>query len=189
MSDIDPRLTLDHVEPITFSSFKVMERRQLELLVELPLLPACELLYDLNVSTIISSANCNQNADDDLPFITLNYDALSEENKRIADTQCKIIFSGGMVLASIVIEMPSDRSVLKIAQAALKVAEQFQHQSLSWAGLTREQIKEGVVNSGWIDPVLAGLTDVPLDERLAEFFLDPATGLYYGSQELLDKQR
>ncbi|HSX46186.1 MAG TPA: hypothetical protein VLG27_04280, partial [Candidatus Saccharimonadia bacterium] len=93
-----PRLVID-IEPI-YGHSVIGDREVLERFVELPLLAACQHLYDLNVRTIQSSANRNDILVDAPAWIVLDLEGLSTANLAYAEPQAVEIspFMDGDVL-------------------------------------------------------------------------------------------
>lgn len=77
-------MQLKDVEGIYCFSSILNHKSQIEKLVEPPLVDICKYLYDLNIPTTMSSANlfCGHKT----AFITIAYDLLSKENKKLIDT-------------------------------------------------------------------------------------------------------
>lgn len=74
-----------NIPPITESS-RVRTREDLARVVESPLLPAAQALYDLNIETTSSSANYQDvEGRERAARLIINFDSLSPENQQIAE--------------------------------------------------------------------------------------------------------
>jgi len=120
------------------ASLIVTTRAQLEIIVDKPLIKACQVLYDKNIRTTDTSANANDIGR--YAYITIDYDRLSKENKRIAEQLGKV-WQGKIKIITIRIPV-KDGNVLvsEIENKAIKIAENFKQQKMNWAStLTYEQ--------------------------------------------------
>ncbi|AKM82455.1 TPA: hypothetical protein DD449_05185 [Candidatus Berkelbacteria bacterium] len=78
--------TLSDVEPTAFcSSTIILNPEHLREVVEEPLIPACEILYQKNIETADSSANNKDIRSGGDARICINWDSLSEENRKIVE--------------------------------------------------------------------------------------------------------
>lgn len=189
----------------------VHTKEQLKEIVELPLLAACEELYEKNIRTIASSANKK-----DIEFgqanIMIDFDTLSEENKAIArkfaapekDTGH---WGGGQILL-LMIPVSASSTVKEISQQALAMAKQFKWQPAVWIPkrtpesftATIDQLKEGfyLESPEYDDPNSAAWKRLGYDydpekklfystEERKDWYYDPKTNAYYPSEELYKK--
>jgi len=127
--------TIKDVEPVPQGAGQwVRTRNDLERLVETPLLAACGQLYDKNVPTNASTANAN-NVALGQANISIDYDALSSENREIADKNFRVI-SHDDGIRSVQIDIPiegPDVSVDVLSRRASAAAEKFRYQPMDWA--------------------------------------------------------
>jgi|TARA_B100001964_G_scaffold244993_1_gene329258 hypothetical protein len=170
--------TIKDVEPVPQGAGQwVRTRNDLERLVETPLLAACGQLYDKNVPTNASTANAN-NVALGQANISIDYDALSSENREIADKNFRVI-SHDDGIRSVQIDIPiegPDVSVDVLSRRASAAAEKFRYQPMDWA--PRYTFDELVEEWG-IDP--EGLTPESFVDL--GYFFDVGKGVFYLSDE------
>ena len=83
------------IEAITESGAMVKTREDLVAFVEAPLLEACQVLYDKNIYSVMSSANKQDLSDDkSCAYILINGQQLSPENREIAENICRRMSDG-----------------------------------------------------------------------------------------------
>ena len=83
MKNIDRTKRINDIEPIEETSVSIEQKEDLDNFVEEPLLDPIRKLYDLNINTLMCSANkkdVGSNA-----YIDIEYDTLSEKNRRTLD--------------------------------------------------------------------------------------------------------
>lgn len=127
LSDETP---LGAIEPIEQGGIIVETREDLAGLVEEPLLEACQLLYDKNIKTIMSSANKKDLVTGKV-YIAIDFDSLSSKNKEIAKSFGEIFMMHGSIpKPAIKLEIPVDpnTTIGQIKVQAKKLFEKFQQQ-------------------------------------------------------------
>jgi hypothetical protein len=154
----------------------IWSRDQLKTLIEGPLLQACEELYDKNIRTISSSANRTDIKTGHV-YIIIDFDSLSEENKKIALHFDSPFEYGGSQAVKIIIPVSDKTTVDEISQEAIRISGAFQKQSASWIPkYTLEDLK-----------MIAGISadDKTYDEPSAwkDFYYDPKEQLFYDNEE------
>lgn len=172
MAQIPAGMTLDQVPSIRMHGVLISQRIFLDEVIELPLLAACQRFYDLNIRTVQSSACCDDWRLGEPAFIVLDLDKMSTENQGIARQCCLVDTTGPLagLIAKLEIPLPESGSVAELSLTALGLANRFQLQSLEWAGKTPDWLKEHA-------------------ESLEEWFQDPVSGLFYFSQEQVEKEQ
>jgi len=150
--------------------------------VEVPLLKACEQLYDKNIKTISSSAT-PRDVEAGKVNILIDYDSLSEENKNITKKIGEIWEVGGHKMAHLNIPVNSDSAVEEISMRALEIVEEFQKQKPTWfPKYTLDYLQKYQL----IDP------DITEKDNLSElenagFYYDPKEKVFYVSLEHRNK--
>lgn len=147
----------------------IRTRDDLPKIVELPLLPAAQLLYDLNIETVASSANKQDVGG--FATLTLNFDSLSSENQRIALELLgmpyrgrKSIITGEYGPRRIQIKIPivNNSTEQEIARKSVEIARKFKKQEMTWAPTFSPEEVAG---------------------REKEYYYDKDSGRYYLSKE------
>ena len=124
---------LRDIEPISFApGERVSSREELEELVEPPLLRACQMLFDKNVHTTVSSANKNNLINGRVSF-AVDYGSLSDDNKKIVDrlnAEYKATLEPGQLLrpGGFVMRVNTETTEPEIEAWSLSIAQQFQQQ-------------------------------------------------------------
>ncbi len=172
--------SINQIEPIGLSRGSLIKNREkLTEVVEAPLLGACKILYDKNIETTESTANSND-IKAGRAGIVINYDSLSEENKKIAQENCEISnHPDGHTAAEIKILINENSTVEEIGREAEEIANKFEKQKLIWSPtFTLEQIKNlyGIAQEEDYPP-----------EMFYQFYYDPQTQLFYVSEEHFHK--
>lgn len=80
--EIHDSTPIAEIVAIENGGLKPETREDLAELVEFPLLEACQELFDKNIQTVFSSANTKDVGG--FGYITIDFESLSEENKKIA---------------------------------------------------------------------------------------------------------
>jgi hypothetical protein len=135
---------LKDIKPIKESRGAIIKtREQLRELVEPPLLPACEALYDKNIQTLETTANSEVIKYGGKAGIVIKFDTLSEENKNIAKRLCQVEPSAdGYTVATIEVPVDENTSVAEIEEKTLHIANEFRKQPLTWTPkFTIEQLR------------------------------------------------
>lgn len=128
--DCTPPIRLSDV-PFIFSSSGslIPSRDRIPEYVEFPLVAACQLLFDLNIQTIESHANLKSNWGNGTPYILIDYENLSDENKRVAEMVGEV--SGVSPWRTCFLPIPCedlDTLVETLSQRALEIVRKFQQQ-------------------------------------------------------------
>lgn len=123
---------LNEVEPIEQGGVAVVARESLKDIVELPLLAACQELYDKNIQTSMTSAN-KKDIETGEAYITLVYDTLSDENKIVADSLAEMHEYRGKKYAKLIIPVTAQTTVAELGKRALEIASKFKKQPFTWA--------------------------------------------------------
>lgn len=132
IEDLNDSTPLSDIEPIEEGGVNVRAREDLRSCVELPLLEACELLFDKGVPTIFSSAN-RKDIGVGHAHIALDYEMLSPENKVIADKLGKEgIIHGSRPRKGIYLEIPvnAHSTLGEIKERGLALANEFEDQNI-----------------------------------------------------------
>ncbi len=109
----------------------IKTRDEIIKLVEPPLVPACEHFWDLNIRTLESSANANDVGS--YAGIAIDYDSLSDENKRIARESADLLEDyDGKPAINFKIPVTNETTLEEIKQRASAFAEGFKKQKASW---------------------------------------------------------
>lgn len=182
---------LSEIEPKTHAHENPESREDLVNFVEEPLLLACQLLYDKNVQTYMSSAN-KDSVHAGLVEFSINYDALSDRNKKVAEN---LIREGAAELLpaisvnpsrlQIEIAVNSETSWGEIEDASAKVAERFAPQRLMPEGYSPDFLM------GYLEATIE--EDIPGDTVTPEYFerhgyfYEPETGLFFKGQSDRDR--
>lgn len=99
--------------------------------VELPLVPACEHFWDLNVATLASSANVKDVNSE--AYVLIDYDSLSDENKKIAKESAEFVENyDGRHAINFKIPITNETTLEQVRQSANAFAERFKKQRASW---------------------------------------------------------
>jgi hypothetical protein len=161
----------------------IKNREQLATLIESPLLFACQELYDKNIMTLSSSAN-KENTE---VYITIDFDSLSEKNKVVAKSFGEVKFNveTNTNTVQIFISVKMDDAVENISAKAMDIAHKFEKQPLLWANkYTLDELRS--MYGYTLDDEEMGITDFANGE-LDSYFYDPASKLFYDSEELYKK--
>ncbi len=123
-TEIKDSTPISEILPIEESGgFSIRTRSDIETIVEYPLVEACQILYDKNIQTTYSSANKKDlEGENPKAFIAINYEMLSEENKRIAEGIGEV--SDGGIL-KIFIPMGATTTVGDIKKSAKDIVERL----------------------------------------------------------------
>lgn len=141
---ITDTLKIENINPLNRDKFDVglKNREDIKRIVELPLVEACEVFWDKNIKTVESSAN-KENIQSGHGWILLDWNSLSDENKKIAELQSgnlrKAHGGSETLFYDLEIPMSKDMLVKDISRTASDIANKFQKQKLTWAfGTTLE---------------------------------------------------
>lgn len=126
----DP-LPLSKIEPIEQGGIAVDDREDLKYFVEIPLLEACQKLFDKGIYTVFSSAN-KKDIEVGHAYITLDFDALSPANRKTALSLGKEgIIHGSVQKKGVYLEIPVNRdsTLGQIRRTALDIVGKFESQN------------------------------------------------------------
>ena len=149
--------------------------------VEDPLVVACEDLFDKNIQTLSSSANMS-NIKDGKAFIWIDFESLSEENKKIAKNLFELSEYNGA--PAVYVDIPINRwsLVSTVSKKARKLVDNFKMQSLTW--VPSYTLKELQLANGDAD---GNISDPEEWERDLGYYYDKESKRFYLSRELFEK--
>ncbi len=160
-------------------------KKDLRDLVELPLRKACERLYDLNVPCFSSSANTENVKFGKTVEVAIQYDKLSDNNKKIADALVRERYAKlgsahgeGHQFLTVIIPIMGNSTVRYAEKEAMKIVNRFEKQDLTWA--KRYTPDEFVKISGY--ETLKGLSPEDMAKQ-GDAFYDKNSGLIYMDKE------
>lgn len=117
----------------------ITKREQIKEIVEAPLVSACEVFWDKNIKTYESSAN-SQDIQRGNCYIRIDFDSLSEENKKIAEQYGEPYNDVGVQVLELVIPVTSSETVKEVSDKAVDLANTFHKQKPTWIeGTTLQQ--------------------------------------------------
>ncbi|MDP3994305.1 MAG: hypothetical protein Q8P91_00550 [bacterium] len=109
----------------------IATRDQIVGLVEQPLLDACVDMWDKNVRTLSTSAN-RKDIEAGEAYIIIDFDSLSEENKKAAQQLADPIDYDGVKAIKIPIPVSETTTTDEISQRAAEIAGTFKKQPATW---------------------------------------------------------
>jgi len=180
-------------------------KEQLKNIIELPLLSACEELYEKNINTLASSAN-QQDIERGEVYILIDFDTLSDENKKIslnyAESKQDDGHWGGGKTVRITIPVSESSTLNKISLKALEIVRAFRKQPATWIPTYKklpiklEDIRDifyGPKDPEYDDPTASGWQrnglnydpekKVFYDSKFKELYYDKNEDIYYLSEE------
>jgi hypothetical protein len=122
---------ISQVEPIEEPGVEIKNSRDLEKVVEYPLLEACQILRDKGINTVFSSAN-KKDIQMGYCHIAIEFDSLSPKNKEVAAEIGEhgnlhgSVNRGGIYLK---IPLNQDSTVGEIKQKAIELVSRFETQN------------------------------------------------------------
>ena len=130
------------------------DRDSISLYADEPCVEACQLLYDLNIQTYTSSGHVDGKANaEGEAYVGINYDTLSDENKRIA----KEMINNGIIdniannegrgqglTISLSVPINSDSLVGEVSDKLIQLASMFQQQDVLYGRKTIDEIKSSL---------------------------------------------
>lgn len=123
--------TVANVPAIIKSGVIFKTRDEIAKYVEVPLVRACEYLWDINIRTLQSSANLKDLENG--AYILIDYNSLSLENKEIAKlTSAKIEDYYGHPSLNFTIPITKDTTIEEISNKALDFVKMFKKQRAKW---------------------------------------------------------
>jgi len=187
----DPHDEWYEIERITNRRIMPVTRDDLLQVIEAPLRPAIGILYDKNIQTIGSSCNAVDLVRS--PWITLDAESLSAENKEVADayehTERVEVERSGLKMVGLKFPVGEKDTPRDIGRRATTLANKFFKQPFTWAPRwTLEQARSQFF-IGDIDLSNDGLSDEQVLEMLrsAGYFYDFDTGTLFASREQFRK--
>jgi hypothetical protein len=132
--------SLNEVLPIQKTrGLVITKREQIKEIVEGPLVSACEVFWDKNIKTYESSAN-SQDIQKGHCYIRIDFDSLSEENKKIAQQYSEPYNDVGVQVLELVIPVTGSETVNEVSDKAVELANTFHKQKATWIeGTTLQQ--------------------------------------------------
>jgi hypothetical protein len=181
-----------NIQPIQLSQGQeVRQMADLERFVEGPALPACQDLYDKNIKTI--SASANQKDANGLAYIDVDYDTLSDENKRIAAENGEIMtymigeaaqpIEDQPKAVKLAVPVTPEDTEETVASKLFELSERLQPQDLRWAPTYSLADLKKVYGYDSEEPV-------NLEDFVGEgYYYDPNSKLFHLSEELFRKSQ
>lgn len=197
MSNIDRTKRISDIEPIEEATATIEQKQDLDKYIEEPLLEPIRRLYDLNINTLMCSANkkdVGRNA-----YIDIEYDTLSEENKSTLDLLIanfpnkfqKGRMHGSKQINSIKILMPisSETTAGEVTDYFNNATQVLQIQDVSMGISNKEDLKYHVATIMGCKPEeVAGILDCSEDKLLEEcasiLGVSEHNGSYYTEEAL-----
>ncbi len=201
---ITDTLKIENINPLNRDKFNVaLQRREnIKRIVELPLVEACELFWDKNIQTVVSSAN-KENIQSGHGWILLDWESLSDENKQIAQSQngCVRKAHGGSETLFYDLEIPMSKDMLvkDISKNATELANKFQKQKLIWASGTTLEDRIAQIERMRQFPIYKNVDPKDWDRQITELkqpgvfeseckgYFDAKTQACWDSEELFKK--
>jgi len=154
----------------------ITTRDQIISFVEQPLLGACEDMWDKNVRTLSTSAN-QKDIEVGEAYIIIDFDSLSEENKKAAQQLAEPIDYDGMKAIKIPISVSETTTTDEISRKAAEIAGTFKRQPATWIPKYRlEYLKKAY----GIAPEETDYDDPSVWEG---YYYDPKEKVFYMSEE------
>ncbi|MSU75974.1 hypothetical protein EXS54_00640 [Patescibacteria group bacterium] len=111
----------------------VRTREYLSEIVELPLVDACEELYDKNIKTVMSSACGADVSGGRRAYVRIDYDSLSLANREIADAlDAKSSSHDGKRYVSFKMDVDEETTIRDVREWFGLLAGEFQQQPMNW---------------------------------------------------------
>ena len=125
----------------------------LKLIVDSPCLKACEYLYDCNIRTCNSSANCQDV--NSYGYITIDYKTLDDQNKQIYHQLVQKGFienqtlemKENMILVNLKVPITMDTDVEEFSNQMYKIAHCFQPQEILYGRFSEEEMNQIALQS------------------------------------------
>lgn len=138
----EKNIKLSDLQPIQKSrGAELLRREDLDNLIEKPLLSACQELYDKNIRTTGSSANYR-----DIKYgychIVIDFDTLSEENKKIGQSLGTVMFTDNTNSLEIKIPVTEESTFGDVQLAAEEIAHKFHKQKYSVIVYTLSELRK-----------------------------------------------
>ena len=185
---LNDKKRIKDVEPIEMGGV-FLTKDTIQNFVEEPCLDACKYLYDLNINTIMSSANKKDVGQ--FGYINIELDSLSLENKQIAleilenskDTVSLSTDHGGKPVKVLSIKTPiNDSSTIgDVKKSFMQVISKFKMQDVLYGRYSYEELVQMLEKSFG-----ENLVDIDLIKELGYCYCSDEY-VYYKSEELLNK--
>jgi len=147
--------TIADIKPIAEgSSDHFYKKSALGKYVEEPVLKACEILWEKNIKTVMSSANRNDIGR--FAYIDIDYRFLSEKNKRIVKKKrykfSKMHSSVPFLCAEISLKIQDSKiDIDYIKRYFVDRANEFEHQELKWGFVKADKFIKEKIDEGYLD--------------------------------------
>jgi hypothetical protein len=177
----------------------IKDRDAIKLMVDLPCLEACEYLFDCNILTTTSTANKND-ISSGCGDIGINYDSLSDENKKIYQmlVDRNIIkpygeheTGRGLIAHDFLINIPMDETTTceDFSKRLMEIVSLFQPQELTYGSFTRQDMEKMAQKSLERNPyvIIEEDGEVVKDGRFIEDFITPKYGDNIDINQLIDE--
>jgi len=169
---------IPEIEPIQESRGSMIKTRdQLKELVEAPLLGACEELYDKNIRTLSTSANKKDIESNQPGYIILDFNSLSEENKKIAEQLGELKHEDNSDQIFIEIPLDQNTTIEEIKKLSADIVDKFKKQPMTWAPTyTLEDLREIYRDK-----------EAQVEDFADGYYYDPEKKIFYLSEEHFKK--
>ena len=116
----------------------IKTRSEIEQFVEEPIIKPCQIFYDKNIKTIMSSANKDNIGSE--AWIEIDYDTLSSHNKKIAEWLGKLDSKEWGIICRFKMDVPhAGVKIRDIENHFVEVANKFKLQKLLWGYTSWEE--------------------------------------------------
>lgn len=163
----------------------IHERSDIEILVEEPLVKACQIFYDKNIMTIYTTANKNNARVGGSAAISIEYDSLSDENKEIAEANGRLYDNYGRKEVQFTFPITSETLVSEVERASVKLANLFKDQEMTWGiKLNFDDMKKAFCYDGNDPDEMVGRINKEFGRN---YYHDKGSGMIYLSEEQFHK--
>ena len=173
----EPKAVIE-IEPIQESRGSMVKTRdQIKKLVEVPLLSACEELYDKNIRTVSTSANKKDIESGRPGYIIIDFGSLSEENRKIARQLGELSHEDNTGQILIEIPLAKNTTADEIKKFAESIAHKFEKQLMTWAPTyTLQDLREIYCDN-----------EAQVEDFIDGYYYNPKEKLFYLSEEHFKK--
>ncbi|MFO0702528.1 MAG: hypothetical protein U0514_01465 [Candidatus Andersenbacteria bacterium] len=169
------------VQPIELSGSTLLtERSLIHEVIEPPLIPAVEELFDKNIETLMSTANAKNVGNEGA--ITIGWDHLSQANRAIVRRIGVVEEVGQRIEASLRVPISADDTVASVSKRMLALTSQLQEQPATWIPRYTLEQMAAVFRLPPGDP-----RATPEGFEQMGFLYDPARHVFFRSEELKRK--
>ena len=180
----EPIHLIKDIEPIEQGIVDFQNRSEIKEHVESPLVSACEHFWDLNIKTLMSSANRND-IGNIYAYIDLDYNSLSKENKMIASQFGDIFNMHGPKKTDAVkiniLEITPKTTSEQVEEKSKEIASLFKKQKALWVeSFTIQEMREKIAMS---DPDDESITI----DWFSDYYYDTISKKFFNSEELFKK--